>query len=106
MFWWRGPFLREQLREALAPFAGEIEEAFVFGSVAGGTDTADSDIDLMVIGSAGLIPLLDALAPFEATLGRPVHLTLYAASEWQQLQKSDAVVRKICASPRLAVFGV
>ena len=96
--------LGEQLRDALAPFAGGIEEAFVFGSVAGGTDTAGSDIDLMVVGSAELIPLLEALAPLEATLGRPLHLTLYAASEWQALQKSDPVVRQICDGPRIEVF--
>ena len=96
--------LGEQLRETLAPFADRIEEAFVFGSVAGGSDRADSDIDLMVVGSVDLIPLLDALAPLEASLGRPLHLTLYTASEWLALQNSDPVVRKICDSPRLEVM--
>jgi predicted nucleotidyltransferase len=32
-----------------------IHEAFVFGSVAKGTDTERSDIDLVVIGSASLL---------------------------------------------------
>jgi len=36
--------LAGMLREALAPLVDEIDEAFVFGSVARGTDTAGSDI--------------------------------------------------------------
>ena len=40
----------EPLKELLGPFADQIDAAFVFGSVAKGADTAQSDIDLMVIG--------------------------------------------------------
>src|SRR5712675_2134406 len=42
--------LAEPLRESLQPYAAAIKAAFVYGSVAKGTDTAQSDIDLMVIG--------------------------------------------------------
>src|SRR5215467_13498509 len=42
--------LTEPLRQCLAPYADKIKAAFVYGSVAKGTDTARSDIDLMVIG--------------------------------------------------------
>ncbi|MGB3382345.1 MAG: nucleotidyltransferase domain-containing protein, partial [Rhodanobacter sp.] len=40
------------LREALAPLASRISVAFVYGSVAKGTDTAASDIDLMLVSDA------------------------------------------------------
>jgi predicted nucleotidyltransferase len=96
--------LVEALREALHPLAGAIVEAFVFGSVAAGTDTAGSDIDLMVIGKAEMLQVLDALAKAEKDLGRPVHLTLYSPAEWRKLKKSDAVVRKILDSPQLKVL--
>ena len=39
----------EPLRKALAPRAKDIRGAFVYGSVAKGSDKAGSDIDLMVI---------------------------------------------------------
>jgi hypothetical protein len=42
--------LADPLRKSLEPYAGAIKAAFVYGSVAKGTDTARSDIDLMVIG--------------------------------------------------------
>src|SRR5690242_21833434 len=41
--------LAEPLRDALQPLAKRIALAFVFGSVAKGSDTARSDIDLMVV---------------------------------------------------------
>ena len=37
------------LQEALAPLGERIQAAFVYGSVAGGKDRAEGDIDLMVI---------------------------------------------------------
>jgi hypothetical protein len=42
--------LSEPLRNSLEPYSDRIRAAFVYGSVAKGTDTANSDIDLMVIG--------------------------------------------------------
>lgn len=40
----------EALRRVFARHAPKIKAAFIFGSVARGTDTARSDIDLMIIG--------------------------------------------------------
>lgn len=37
------------LKEALLPMADKIQLAFIYGSVAKGSDTAESDIDLMLI---------------------------------------------------------
>src|SRR5258708_14940480 len=44
--------LTEPLRKSLEPCSDKIKAAFVYGSVAKGTDTARSEIDLMVIGGA------------------------------------------------------
>src|SRR3546814_9858899 len=41
--------LADPLRAALMPMASQITAAFVYGSVAKKTDTASSDIDLMLI---------------------------------------------------------
>src|ERR1700678_1755417 len=42
--------LVDVLRAALAPLAAQIDQAFIYGSVGKGSDTAKSDIDLLVIG--------------------------------------------------------
>jgi predicted nucleotidyltransferase len=46
--------LVDVLREHLRPMQGRINLAFVFGSLAAGTGTAQSDVDLMVVGDMGL----------------------------------------------------
>jgi predicted nucleotidyltransferase len=95
--------LAGMLREALAPLVDEIDEAFVFGSVARGTDTAGSDIDLMVVGRVSLSRLLDHLAPLDAVLGRSVHVNLHHPAEWTVLSRDDTVVRAIVESPTIRI---
>ena len=41
--------LAAPLQDALSPLAGQILAAFVYGSVAKGSDTATSDIDLLLV---------------------------------------------------------
>jgi predicted nucleotidyltransferase len=87
--------LVEPIRDALRPFESEIAEAFVFGSVAKDKDTHRSDIDLMVVGTASMMDLMDAILKVEKVLGRPVHLNVYAPDEWADLKANDPVVSKI-----------
>ena len=45
---WKTVALAEPVRQALEPFVDRIKLAMIYGSVARGTDTAASDIDLLV----------------------------------------------------------
>lgn len=96
--------LSEGLNEALAPLADKITEAFVFGSVANNTDTATSDIDLMVIGSVKLLPLMDVIAPFEKSLGRSIHVNLHDDATWHALLKSDPVIQQIANASTIRII--
>lgn len=90
--------MTEPLARALAPVAGRLTEAFVFGSVASGTDTSESDVDLAVVGEVDLFdisPLLDAA---QAELGRNVHANVYSQQEWAA---DDPVLAVIKRGPRL-----
>ena len=91
------------LREALAPLTDEIDEAFVFGSVARGTDTAGSVIDLMVVGRVSLDDLLDHVASLDTQLGRSVHANLHHPAEWAVLARDDTVVCAILDSPTIRI---
>src|SRR5688572_23900594 len=63
--------LVDVLRDALAPTSGVIRAAFVYGSVAKGSDTAASDIDLMVIADdLTYADLFAALEDASSRLGR------------------------------------
>lgn len=90
--------LTEPLAQALAPIADRLLEAFVFGSVAAGRDTSESDIDLAVVGDVNLFdvsPLLDAV---QSELGRAVHVNVYSEKEWAS---NDPVLAAVKKGPRV-----
>ncbi|OXI23926.1 nucleotidyltransferase domain-containing protein [Burkholderia sp. AU15512] len=94
----------EPLTEALLPFAAHISTAFVFGSVAKGTDSGRSDIDLIVIGNVPLLELSEALHVVEQNLLRPVNFSLYEPDEWTALVEADPVMAQIAQSPTLRIL--
>jgi len=94
----------EPLKEALEPFADHITSAFVFGSVAKGTDSGRSDIDLIVVGNAPLLALSEALHKAVEGLLRPVNFSLYEPAEWAALVQSDPVIAQIAQGPTLRIL--
>lgn len=95
------------IQSALAPLAGEITAAFVYGSVAKGSDHAASDIDLMVLAEALDYPrLYAALQPAEAALARTLSPSLMTPDEWRRKRaQDDSFAARISAQPRLFVIG-
>lgn len=97
--------LTDVLREALGGAAG-IKLAFVFGSVAGATAKAHSDIDLMVIGTTGLRQLSKRLSGIEAKLGREVNPHVLTLEEFaRRADGHDHFITSVLGSPRLFVVG-
>jgi len=73
----------EQLQTALAPLADDMVWAFVYGSIAKGSDHADSDIDLMLIGeNLGYADVVERLLTVEERLGRSINPTIYTPADW------------------------
>jgi len=99
--------LLEPLRAALAPLAKEIELAFVFGSVAKGTDKAGSDVDLLIVSDTLSYPdLYEALQRAEAVLARPVQPTVFTRADWKKRRgERDSFVRRIAEQPKYLVIG-
>ena len=99
--------LTEPLRQALAPYGEKIEVAFVYGSVAKRTDTARSDIDVMVIGDDLSYPdLFTAFQRVETQLGRQVNPTFLSRDDWmRKLSQKDSFVDKISAQPKIFLYG-
>ena len=99
--------LAEPLRQSLTPHADKIKMAFVYGSVAKGTDTARSDIDLMVIGDdLTYTELYEGLQKAENSLHRLVNPTFLSLEEWRRkVSDKDSVIAKIGAQPKLFIFG-
>ncbi|RYF62996.1 MAG: transcriptional regulator [Comamonadaceae bacterium] len=95
------------LRTALAPLAGQIEQAFVYGSVARQQDTARSDVDLMVVSaSLGYGELFGALEAATQTLGRTVNPTLYTPQDIaKRIEQDNAFVTRVLQQPTVWLIG-
>ena len=95
------------LADALRPHAQKIQAAFVFGSVAKGSDTAASDIDLMVIGDGlDYSDLHTALQGAESKLHRNVKPLFLTRGDWQRkLSRKDSFVQRISAQPKVFIVG-
>jgi predicted nucleotidyltransferase len=94
------------VREALRDLEDQIELALVFGSVAKGNERADSDLDLLVIGTAGYSVVSERMYAIEGRLGRKVQ-TLYfdvnSPADRVSLRKSS--MQAMLSGPRLFVIG-
>lgn len=98
--------LADVLRAALAPLAEHITLAFVYGSVASGTERALSDVDVMVLGDADFAALVRALAPAQAALGREVNVTPMRPLEFaRKLRERDGFVVSVMRGDKLWLMG-
>jgi predicted nucleotidyltransferase len=95
------------LRKALEPLGPKLEAAFLYGSVAKGTDTAKSDVDVMLVGkNLTLNKVLQLLMPLEEQLGRKINPTLLTPAEFKRrLAEHDSFVNRVLAQPTLPLMG-
>ncbi len=95
------------VQTALATLGDRVHFATLYGSVAKGTDRAQSDIDvLMVADGVTLEQLYAALAPAEKRLGRPVNPTLYSVAEFSKRHASkNPFLNKVLAGEHQVLIG-
>ena len=99
--------MAEPVRQALAPLAEGIALALIYGSVAKGTDTANSDIDLLVVADElTLEALYKALAPVEASLARRISPTLYTCAEFDSRRTArNPFLTRVLESENVVLIG-
>lgn len=98
--------LADVLRQALLPVSDQLQCAAVFGSVASGKATANSDIDLLLVGELSFAEAVKSLYSAQQQLGREINPKLYSLSEWQQaLTKQSGFIRELLANPLLMIVG-
>lgn len=95
------------LQEALSTIENKIVFALVYGSVAKETDTATSDIDVMVVADdLTLGEVLEVLMPVEAMLERKINPTCYTVNEFMtRLRDPDSFVNRVLDQSTIKLIG-
>ncbi len=99
--------LADPLRAALEPLSARITAAFVYGSVAKKTDTASSDIDLMVVSDEiSYGELFTALEEVSTVLGRPVNPTILSTDDFRRrIAEKDSFLNRVMDQPKIWILG-
>ena len=94
------------INSALSDLSEQIDWAFIYGSVASNEETADSDIDLMIIGDISFSQVVSLLYLVQKTLGREINPKIYSREEWILMKKSkNTFVEELLLKPRMDVIG-
>lgn len=98
--------LADVVAEALAPLTDHIEVALIFGSVARGTETRASDVDVLIIGAVDYGSVIDALYPAQQRLAREINPKVFTRREWNaKLKEKSAFVLEILSRERIFLIG-
>lgn len=96
----------DTLRNALAPSAGRIRVAFIFGSIANGNEDKASDIDVMVVGDISFGDVVSLLSEAEEQLSREVNSVVYHHSEFKRKVKEDHhFVKTVLEGEKIFLIG-
>lgn len=99
--------LVEPIRRALSRASSGILSAFIYGSVAKGTATSRSDVDLLVISDELTYPDLHRLLhPAEVALARTIAPTVLTSTEWRSKRSlPDSFYARVLDGPTIPVVG-
>ncbi len=96
--------LADVLRNALLADASNIDAAAIFGSFARGEETADSDVDVLVIGS--IAPRRVSALLQSANVARAVNPVVMSEEEFQERRKADDhFISSVLGSPMIMLIG-
>lgn len=94
------------LRVALTVFADDISVAFIYGSLAEGTEHSGSDVDILIVGNISLGAVVSALQDAQHIIGREINPTIYSASEFQEkVRANHHFLRNVLDSPKIFLIG-
>jgi len=81
--------IADVIRQSLEPIADKIQVAFIFGSIASGTEQRTSDIDVMVIGETTFDEVVSAISQAEETIQREINSVVYPVAEFRKKIRSN-----------------
>jgi len=83
-----------------------IQMAFVFGSIAEGKETVDSDVDLFIIGNLGLRTVSKLLSGPSMKIGREINPHVMNAKEFRnRIETGEHFISSVIESQKLFIIG-
>lgn len=94
----------DKLKECLNTSAVDI--AFIYGSYASGKESAQSDLDIFVIGNIPLKKLHQMIKKQQEFLLRQININLYSVDEFaQKARRNDHFVSEVLKQPKIFLKG-
>jgi predicted nucleotidyltransferase/predicted DNA-binding transcriptional regulator len=98
--------LADAVSRSLEKLSSLIGIAFIYGSIASGTLTAESDIDLLVIGEASFKEVANAIEDAQGQLAREINPSVYTETEFKKkLRSGHHFVNSVLKGPKIFVVG-
>jgi len=98
--------IHDVLLTALDPLRKNIKTAFVYGSFAKQTETAKSDIDLMIVGDVDFGHVTSVLAQVQKKLNREINPTLYPVRELQsKIASGNHFLSSVLKGEKIFIVG-
>jgi predicted nucleotidyltransferase len=99
--------LADVLRNVLDDYREKIKAAFIYGSVAKGTDKSSSDIDIMIVSDElSYVEVLETFSVVETKLGRRLNPVIYNTDEFQEKITTDnSFVTRVTNQQKIFLIG-
>ncbi len=98
--------IADVIRQSLATVADKIRAAFIFGSIASGTEDKASDIDVMVVGDISFGDIVSLLSSAEEKLRREINSVVYPVAEFKKKVKDDHhFVKTVLEGEKIFLIG-
>jgi predicted nucleotidyltransferase len=83
-----------------------VQQAFIYGSVASGKADRESDLDLMIIGEVDLEEISPLISEAERALNRPINYVLFSEEEWKEkLASHDPYATNVDNGQKIMLIG-
>ncbi len=97
----------EQVRAALKPLSKKLSAVILFGSVAKGSDHAQSDIDLIIVSKTlTFADVMSALLPAQEYLRRNINPQTFTPAEFAKRRaQPDSFINRVLGGPHEIILG-
>lgn len=98
--------INDVIMNAILPLSENLQNVFIYGSMASGKENVKSDIDLMLIGDINYKEVVQLLHPLQEQLGREINPKILSVKEWSKLIKDNgAFIQDVMNKPKLFIIG-